>query len=125
MTIKGDKNIMVIDNDRVVQQSIKRKLNLIGYETVVFSSYDNAKTLIKSDRPDLILLDINKAGLAFIKELHSLIDIPIIIFASLFKCQLATQALKVGASDFIYKNSGYSLTVLNHKLSKSLKLVAI
>lgn len=125
MTFKSGKSIMVIDNDHVMQMSIRRKLILIGYDVVVFSDFENAKININANKPDLIILDVNKSGLAFISELKALIDIPIIIFASLFKCQLATQALKAGASDYIYKNSGYSLTVLSHKLSKSLNTVAI
>ena len=50
--------ILVVDDDRVIQQLIEVNLELEGYEVVKASNGEEALAMFASERPDLVILDV-------------------------------------------------------------------
>lgn len=50
--------ILVVDDDRVIQQLIEVNLELEGYEVVKASNGEEALEMFASERPDLVILDV-------------------------------------------------------------------
>jgi len=72
--MKKRQKILVVDDDRVLQQVITTALQSKGYETV--SAYDGEEGLgkIVDERPDMIILDVimpKKNGFEVCKELKN------------------------------------------------------
>lgn len=82
------KCILTVDDDPVVQELVKRTLARNGYETLSATNGEDALELLKTKRPDLILLDVQMPkmdGYAFIIDKSKLPDvstIPIIVLTS-------------------------------------------
>ena len=98
--------LLVIDDDPLAHDLVKRKLGAESYN--IISALDGADGLVKarSQRPDLILLDIlmpGKDGWTVLAELRAdadLNDIPIIVISMLDDDQSATA---LGASAYMTK----------------------
>lgn len=57
------KRILVVEDERLIAEDIKRTLNKLGYEvTDTVASGKNAFLSIEADRPDLVLMDIVLSG---------------------------------------------------------------
>ncbi len=102
----GDKCVLVIDDDIIDHDLVKRRLAGTGYKIV--SAMDAASGIAKAReyRPDLILLDIvmpGKDGWSVLSELKAdanLRDTPIIVVSSLQNDQ---SAVALGAQAFMSK----------------------
>ncbi|MCP4675093.1 MAG: response regulator [Deltaproteobacteria bacterium] len=89
------KKILVVDDEKDVVEFYRDLLEDNGYE--VSSAYDGLKAmeLVKKDKPDLILLDLQmpeETGTGFYRKLHNktdLKDIPVIIISGLAGRNLA------------------------------------
>ena len=53
------KKILVVDDSQVIAKTIPLRLNRAGYKTCVALEASEAVTLIRTEKPDLIVLDIN------------------------------------------------------------------
>ena len=72
------KSILVVDDEPVVLEISKRKLEGYGYEVRTAGSGDEAFLRLKSKIPDLILLDVQMPqmnGYTFIMEKNNLGDV--------------------------------------------------
>lgn len=85
------KRIMIIDDDIDFLKELNEVLSLTGYDVVQVSDSEKAVGLIKSERPDLIMLDIKmpkKSGFDIASELKyfsGIIDVPIIAMSAFYK----------------------------------------
>ena len=57
MTHSG--HILLVDDDRQVVRFLKKALERVGYRVSATTSGRDALTLIATDRPDLLILDLN------------------------------------------------------------------
>ncbi|MBD5267857.1 MAG: sigma-54-dependent Fis family transcriptional regulator [Bacteroides sp.] len=103
--------ILVVDDDKAVRLSLKLLLNRNGYETVMAASPAEAHEIVRSSRPDMILLDMNFSratsgdeGLILLKQIkifHP--DVPVILMTAWGSIPLAVKGIHAGAFDFITK----------------------
>ncbi len=106
MTMKPEQ-ILVVDDERRVVQSIKRCLTREGFR--VFCAYDGlqAVTLFNTQKFDLVLLDISMPGMdgyetmARMLELDS--EVLVVIMTGFASVESAVAALKQGAWDYLKK----------------------
>ena len=99
--------ILVVEDEAGVAELIAEALIQRGHETRVAVSAAHASLIVKTERPDLILLDINlpdSAGTVLLGRLRQLRpDVPIIMLTANTDAELARATLKRGAIDYISK----------------------
>lgn len=119
--------VMVIDDDNLFNQSITQVLNDSGYEVVSYLSGGEALRNLRNEAPDVILLDIflkGENGLDILKQLKQEEPaLPVIMITAYSDVNLAVQAIKLGAEDFILKPLDFEhLEITMQKAIKNIKL---
>jgi len=101
--------ILVVDDERDIQNFFRFKLQKIGYDVVVAQNGYEAIEKVKKFRPDLILMDIMMPvmdGLKATEHLKKHKDynsIPIIIVSAIGDIKGKAAAYKYGANDYLTK----------------------
>jgi len=119
------KKILVIEDDRSLQNAMTEMLAQEGFQSVSAFDGDEGLEKLKIEKPDLILLDIilpKKDGyevLAEIKKGESK-DTPVMILTNLEEIENVQKALDLGATTFMVK-SDFSLKDILEKIKENLK----
>ncbi len=61
--------VVVADNSPTIKTLFERSTEKLGIELIIFDSAENARTYLKSNKPDLLILSIilpDKDGLSFL-----------------------------------------------------------
>jgi two-component system KDP operon response regulator KdpE len=98
------KRVLVVDDQPMVLKFIEIDLKLRGFEVVGATSGNEALELMKTVKPDIILLDMIMPGIngfEMLKELRIFTDLPVIAFSAAPENQ--DEALRCGANDFMHK----------------------
>lgn len=96
--------VLVVDDHPRVLRFIEIDLKLRGFEVLTTTSGEAALKLIKSKRPDIMLLDIimpEMDGLEVLKKLRAFSQLPVIAFSANHGSH--DDAIGRGANDFITK----------------------
>lgn len=104
------KRVLVVDDDRVIQQLLEVNLELEGYEVVATAS-DGKEALekIRELKPDLVILDImmpKMDGLEVCRRLRAdpkLADIPVVLLSARAQDMDIREGLELGASAYLTK----------------------
>ena len=104
------KRVLVVDDDRVIQQLLEVNLELEGYE-VVATAADGKEALQKISelKPDLVILDImmpKMDGLEVCRRLRAdpdLAKIPVILLSARAQDMDIREGLEIGASAYLTK----------------------
>jgi len=105
--VNSSAHVLVVDDDRAVRESLVRALDLEGYR--VQSASDGAKALdaIKSDQPDVIVLDVMMPavdGLTVCRVLRAEKNrVPILMLTARTETSDRVQGLDAGADDYLPK----------------------
>jgi putative two-component system response regulator len=102
--------IMIVDDEPLNVRTARRYLSLAGYEHFVTTS-DSAQALalLGLEEPDIVLLDIMMPppdGLEVLRQIRSIANfrqLPVIILTAVDDGAVKTEALNLGATDFLYK----------------------
>lgn len=103
------KKILIIEDDRFLRELIARKLSNEGFSVLEAVDGEEGEKKIKSEKPELILLDLILPGidgfevLSKIKQDPVLATIPVIILSNLGQKEEIEKGLKLGAVDFLVK----------------------
>jgi CheY-like chemotaxis protein len=106
-TLMREKPILIVDDEKNIRLTLSTSLEALGVETD--SAEDGKEALVKLRERDfgLILLDLRMPGVDGIEVLRqvkeSRPDIRIIILTAYGTIDLAVEAMKLGAADFIQK----------------------
>ncbi len=99
------KKILVIEDDKNIQEMLKLLLKKNNYE--VISAYSGTEGLLLHDKSiDLILLDLmlpGKSGKEIILELKEKKDVPIIVMSAIHELETKLDLFKLGAEDYVTK----------------------
>ncbi len=99
--------ILIVDDEKGILDTVSEILQDEGYYTFVCEDGKNALEILDKETIDLVFLDVWLPGMSgidvlkCIKEKHS--EIPIIMISGHGKIELAVQAVKLGAFDFLEK----------------------
>ena len=100
-------NILVTDDEKSIRNSLKEILEFEGYEVYEAENGAEALAKVKEQNMDLMLLDIKMKGMDGMEVLKSLKenrqDFPVIMISGHGNIELAVEATKLGAFDFIEK----------------------
>ena len=104
------KKIVVAEDDQFLSNAYRVKLTKEGFEVKMVGDGQELMNLLKTYRPDIIILDLLmpvKDGFEAIKEIKaspSLKNIPVIIASNLGQKNDIDQGKALGASDYIIKS---------------------
>jgi len=96
--------ILVVDDHPKVLRFIEIDLKLRGFEVISTDSGERALELVKSAKPDIMLLDIVMPGIdgfEVLKKLRTFTQVPVIAFSASPENQ--DKAVQMGANDFMPK----------------------
>ena len=102
-------SILIVDDDMGLSALIAMALKDVGYRTHPAKSADAAFAYLKTDIPDLVLLDISLPGISGLKVLDLLKQepktsgLPVIMMTSQKETPSKVQGLEGGADDYIVK----------------------
>ena len=125
MTMKIKKKILLIEDEEGIILPLKIKLEKRGFELIIARDGEAGLAALRSEKPDLVLLDIilpKMNGfeiLEQIKKEDGAAKIPIVVISNLAREGEIERGLGLGARDFIVK-ANLSLDNLVDKISKFL-----
>jgi two-component system KDP operon response regulator KdpE len=98
------KLVLVVDDHPKVLKFIEIDLKLRGFEVVSSTSGKEALELLRSKKPDIVLLDMIMPGIdgfGVLTALRTFTGIPVIAFSASPGNQ--DEAMRLGANDFVHK----------------------
>jgi DNA-binding response OmpR family regulator len=120
------KKIIVADDDRLLRRATETTLRRLGYAVTTASDGEEALRLIRSERPDIIVLDMIMPKIQGFDILQSLRQdtvtsaIPVIVLSSLGQERDKQEALNLGAAAYFDK-ARLSITELVKEIESLLK----
>ena len=109
---KKEATILIVDDDEDILFSARVWLKKFFEEVITINSPKKIIPTLNENNVDVILLDMNfrrgfedgKEGLYWLKEIHEINkNIPVILMTAYGEVELAVEALKKEATDFILK----------------------
>src|SRR5262245_46318639 len=102
--------ILIVDDEPINLQVVRKHLMLGGYERFVLST-DSSEVLalLERENPDLLLLDIMMPGVSGLQVLQAArasaryAHLPVLILTAVDDREIKTEALNLGATDFLAK----------------------
>lgn len=101
--------ILIVDDEPQIRRVLRTTLSSQGYTVVEARSGEEALEQIRTERADLILLDVNlpeMSGLDTCREIRRSMDVPIIMLTVRDSERDKVQALDAGADDYVVKPFG-------------------
>jgi len=98
--------ILVIDDEKFFLESLLNILNEEGYDAFGAPNAEEGIRSLKENNPDVVLLDVRLPdvdGITLLKYIKEIKDIPIIMISAYGTIDIAVEAIKNGAQDFIEK----------------------
>lgn len=119
--------ILIIDDDESTQKKLARFLSPLGYETQVAATLAEARRKIAQGLADIVLLDVELPdgfGPSLLEDWdHIGSKIPVIVITGHGDIEMAVEAMKNGAHDFIQKP--IKLDRLGKSVQRASELVAL
>jgi DNA-binding response OmpR family regulator len=119
------KTILFIEDESALQKTFGEILRQEGYEVISALDGEVGLNLAKTEKPDLILLDLilpkldGFKVLKKIKEDEKIKNIPIIVLTNLDGIKDVEKAIELGATTYLVK-ANYSLEEVVEKIKKAL-----
>ena len=111
--MKGQKEtkarILIVDDDRIILESLGEFLQLEGYEVEAATSFAEAVRVLEPQPVDLMICDVNMPNmdglemLAQVKQRGDRADLPIVMLTTEGKARLMKQAKENGAKGWLVK----------------------
>ncbi|MBI4013551.1 MAG: response regulator [Candidatus Rokubacteria bacterium] len=101
--------VLIVDDDRVVRETIRDSVEHLGYATREAGSAEEALTQLAGELPDLILLDVRMPGITGIEFCRQLKAdrathlIPVVLLTAQGELDTRVAGLEAGADDYFTK----------------------
>jgi len=102
--VEQKKLVLVVDDHPKVLKFIEIDLKMRGFDVVSTTSGKEGLDLLRSRKPDIVLLDMIMPGIdgfGMLKALRTFSDLPVIAFSASPGNQ--DEAMRLGANDFVHK----------------------
>jgi diguanylate cyclase (GGDEF)-like protein len=120
--VKG--KVLIVDDAPDTLEIIQRLLRYDGFDVIIASTGEEGVKRVETEKPDVVLMDINLPGMdgtEALKRIRMINPIQSIIMLTAFATvENAIQALKEGASDFVKKpfENEHLIHIVNQSLEK-------
>jgi len=117
--------ILLAEDDKFISRAYKDGLERAGFDLILASDGEEAVSKIKTEKPDLVLLDIImplKNGFEVLEEVKkdpAMKDIPIIVLSNLGQDSDITKGRSLGAVDYLVK-ANFTMAEVVEKIKKYL-----
>ena len=98
--------ILVVDDDPQDLRYVRNALAAAGYSVLVTGDLEEASRLVRSERPQLVLLDLmlpGTDGIEFMGSDPEMADLPVIFISGYGQGETIAGALEAGAVDYLVK----------------------
>ena len=98
--------IVAVDDDPQTLRYVRDALTKAGYTTIVTGTPEEVPSLIETNKPHLVLLDImlpGTDGIELMKDILAKADVPVIFLSAYGQDQTIARAFEMGASDYVVK----------------------
>ena len=98
--------VLAVDDDPETLRQVRDALAAAGYAPVVTGAPEEVAALIRTHRPQLVLLDLvlpETDGIELMRSVPELADLPVIFISAYGRDETVVQALEAGADDYIVK----------------------
>jgi len=103
---KGKEKILIVDDDRAINQMLEIRLPMAGYRVITATDGLTAIDLVAQESPDLVVLDVMLPGMTgyeVCRKLREQYRIPIIMLSAMSDIKDRILGLEAGADDYITK----------------------
>ncbi|MBW6441272.1 response regulator [Patescibacteria group bacterium] len=105
------KKIVLIEDEEILANLLKEKLEKCGFEVLVASDGEEGLEMLKKGKPDLVLLDIvmpKMGGFEVMEEMNKIPELnlkvlPVIVVSNSGQPVEVDRALKLGIRDYLIK----------------------
>jgi len=102
--------IMIVDDHAIVRGGLARLFAALpDVELIEMETGEEALTIVRRERPQLVILDLNLPGLGGLELLRRLLRIdaslPVVVFSMHAETIYAARALEAGARGYVSKNA--------------------
>ena len=119
---RTDARILVVDDDPQTLRYVRTALSAVGYATVVTGDPRDLSRLLRTKKPDLVLLDLMLPqidGIELMERVPELADLPVIFISGYRRDETIARAFELGATDYIVKP--FSPTELTARVQAALR----
>jgi two-component system, OmpR family, response regulator RegX3 len=98
--------VLVVDDEESYREALNVGLTVEGFVVVAAASLGEARELIVTTKPDIILLDVmlpDGSGIDFCREIYDSSDIPVIMVTARTSEVDVVLGLEIGAADYVTK----------------------
>ena len=114
--------ILVVDDDPLTLRLVRNALSAEGYELIVTGDPQEVPDLIKTRKPQLVLLNLalpGTDGIELMESLPEMAQLPVIFISDYGRDETIAKALRRGATDYIVKP--FSPTELTARVHAALR----
>ena len=98
--------ILAVDDDPLTLRFVREALGEAGYDVLVSGDHRDIPRLLRTEKPDLVLLDLalpGADGIDLMERLPALASLPVIMLSGHGREETVARALDAGAEDYIVK----------------------
>lgn len=119
--------ILIIDDEKLIRWSLEKDLTRSGFDVFEAENCSNAISILQDCDPDLIILDQmlpDGTGIELLQKIkESKNGVPVIMLTAVDKSDIAVQAMKLGAHDYVTKPINFDeLKIVIEKSLESTRL---
>ena len=104
--LPGRSVILIVEDEESYQDALNVGLSVEGFVVVGATNIAEARVLLASAKPDLVLLDVmlpDGSGIDYCRELHDTTHIPVIMVTARTSEVDVVLGLEIGAADYVTK----------------------
>ncbi|MBC7854963.1 MAG: response regulator [Pirellulaceae bacterium] len=124
MMVARQSHLLIVEEEATLAEVTAFRLELLGFSVQVARNADEAWTLLKQQKPDLMIIDLKLSGVggvALIEQLASENEtamIPLLALSFDAELEQVQRAFSAGAADYLV--APYNPTVLEEKVERLL-----
>ncbi len=102
----GKQRILVVDDEKVMRDLLEMSMARLGYTVTAVADGATALDLLRSNKYDLVMLDVLMPGLdgfAVCTELRQFSDVPVVMLTALNRPDDVVRGLELGADNYVTK----------------------